>query len=165
MAVTFLRTHHLPQKAVAKIPTTTAARELYKALASFLVVLQPAVFQAEFAASMAVWIFDAVAVSSAVFKAAQSGFAGVVGAVQVQPAPRAAASVLIVGSVGLALYLASILAVAALQSAAEMFAVQLPVAEAAVLQDRVTSQAVPVQAMHENPEAQAPPAAVESEIH
>ena len=81
-----------------------------------------------------------------------------------QPAPRAAASVAIVGSEALALYLASILAVAALQSAAEMFAVQLPATEP-VLQDRVTSQAVPVQAMHENPEAQAPPAAVESEIH
>jgi hypothetical protein len=71
----------------------------------------------------------------------------------------------IVGSEALALYLASILAVAALQSAAEMFAVQLPTAMAAVLQDRVTSQAVPVQATHENPEAQVPPAAVESEIH
>jgi hypothetical protein len=128
-------------------------------------VSQEAAFQAAFAASMTVWIFDAVAVSSAVFKAVQSGFMGVMGAVQVQPAPRAATSVVIVGSEALTLYLASILAVAALQSAAEMFAVQLPTTEAAVLQDRVTSQAVPVQATHENPEAQAPPAAVESEIH
>lgn len=105
---------------------------------------QPAFFQAVVVESMLAWTFKAVAASTAAFKATQSALAGGAGGlVQEQPAPRAATSVSIVGSVGLILNLASSLAVAALQSN-----VQLPVAAAEVLQASVLSQAESVQATH-----------------